>query len=527
MMLLFAASVILPSSLLAQSGKSVIFPSRNISITTALNEIERQAGYDIAVNWENVDTVRLTTLSANQLSVESTLNDVLAGTNLKWEITGNTIAIVNGDEPLYSTMNRNRLPDRMVVVPDPYSTRQISEEEIARIANGYWRSDNDDVTDSLGLVTLNFRMNSTTLESDYMDNAQALDMIFRTFSDKQMLADMDFITVIAASSPDGNTAANDKLAAARAKAVKSYVMWKYPFMNRERIFTFSIGEDWTGLRKMVSEDKKVPYHNEVLKLLDSEQEGDVIRSELKRIGGGSAYRYIADNMLPRLRGAAACMIYYKQKPEPVITTERITDTVYVEREVRRDSIIRVEVPTRKPYYWALKTNLLYDALLLPDLHAEFSIGRRWSVELGGQWAWWTSNKSHDNTWRIQTAGLEGRYWLGNRESKTRLSGHFLGVYGMVGTYDVRFGAKTGYLSDMSYSAGISYGYSTRLSRSLNLELGISVGYMGGEYETYHIYDEEQNIFYRDGQDSRHYFGPTKARVSLVWLLDGKNPAKKR
>ncbi len=45
-------------------------------------------------------------------------------------------------------------------------------------------------------------------------------------------------------------------------------MRKYPFMNRERIFTFSIGEDWSGLHKMVREDYYVPNRAEVLSILD-------------------------------------------------------------------------------------------------------------------------------------------------------------------------------------------------------------------------------------------------------------------
>jgi hypothetical protein len=211
-------------------------------------------------------------------------------------------------------------------------------------------------------------------------------------------------------------------------------------------------------------------------------------------------------------------------------TEYLTDTVYIDRPVRVDSIIRVPVKVpaeHKPFYWALKSNLLYDLALLPDLHVEFALGKRYSLEFGGGWAWWTSNKSHDYAERIQILGLEGRYWLGDREGKTPLSGHYLGLYGMAGTYEVRWNAKTGYLSDMSYSAGVSYGYSMNLTHSLNLELGLSVGYVGGKYETYHIYDSMQNIFYRDATFSRHYFGPTGARVSLVWLPGGKNGVKNR
>jgi hypothetical protein len=93
---------------------------------------------------------------------------------------------------------------------------------------------------------------------------------------------------------------------------------------------------------------------------------------------------------------------------------------------------------------------------------------------------------------------------------------------MAGTYDVRFGGKTGHLSNMSYSAGLSYGYSARIGRSFNLEFGLSLGYMGGQYETYTIYGETEGKFYRDGTFDGRYFGPTKAKISLVWLPGGKN-----
>jgi hypothetical protein len=538
MMLLFAVLTIHPLSLWAQAGKSVIFPSRTISITNALNEIERQTGYHIAINWKNVDSDRNIMLSANRLSVESTLNEVLAGTNLEWEIIGNTIAIVNGEKPahitgpVYSTMNRNRLPDGIVVVPDPYSKRQISATEITRIANGYWRSDNERVTDSIGLIVLNFRMNSTTLERDYMDNARALDVILSTFSDKQMLTDMDFITIIAASSPEGNTSTNDKLAAGRARAVKSYIMWKYPFMNRERIFTFSIGEDWTGLRKMVAEDWNVPYQREVLRVLDSGHSSNAMRSALKRIGGGTVYRYIADNLLPRLRGAAACMIYYKQKPEPteeIVVVEKIVrDTVYIDRIVERQSAVESTVPVervKKPLF-ALKTNLLMDLGTAINIEAEVPIGRRWSV--AGEWLfpWWLIENDQI---ALQTgvATLEVRSYLGNREGRQPLTGWFLGAHGGWGYYDLEWRDK-GYQGELWYT-GLSGGYAHTINRSgtLRMEYSLGVGYMNTGYTKYAPQKDGNGDWHlmRRKEANRDYIGPTRAKVSLVWMLN-RNSKKK-
>jgi hypothetical protein len=429
----------------------------------------------------------------------------------------------------------------MKVVPDPYSTRQISAEEINRVKNGMWAK-NGKAADSVGLAMLHFRVNSTRLERTYMDNARTLDVIHRTFSDKKLLTDMDFITITAAASPEGYSAQNAILAQKRAMAIKSYIMWKYPFMNRESIFTFSIGEDWTGLRKMVEDDRSTPQREEALRILDSDHDNNTKRSMLRRLGGGTSYRHMAIHHLPRLRGGAACMIYYKPKPEPVITdTVRVhthstdtvhvhthtVDTVYVERVVEK--LLETAAKPRRPYYWAVKSNMLYDAVLVPDLAVEFTIGRHVSLELNGQWSWWNSRGHHKWAWRFQMAGLEARYWLGNRHRRTPLSGHALGLYGIYGNYDIRFGPDhTGNLSRESFSAGLSYSYGLPVARSWNIEFGISVGYMRGRYETYTSYDDDRGVHLRDNGHLRSYIGPTKLRISISWLPGGKNnlPAAK-
>lgn len=527
LMLLFAV-LLFPQAVTAQNQK-VILPAREVTVRMALGEIEKQTDFKVAVNWDNLDAGKKVLFPASMLTVKEIMDKTLTESGCAWEMIGNQIAVVYDSSENYtpqSAMHRDRLPAQMKVVKDPWSTREVTTDEISRIRNGYWRSD-DSVTDSLGLAVLNFRVNSTKLERDYMGNAKVLDLIHKTFSDKELLTAMDFITVTAAASPEGSTAGNDKLAADRAMSVKSYLMWKYPFMDRDRILTFSIGEDWTGLRKMVSDDETAPYRDQVLTILDSELDSNAKRTALKRLGNGSAYRYIADNMLPKLRGAAACMIYYKEDPKPVYITETQVDTVYVDRIVEKEVEVIVEQePKASPYYFAVKTNLLYDIALLPDLALEFSLGNRWSIEIGGQWSWWSSPTDHEYCWRIQSAGLELRKWLGKKD-RTPLTGHYLGLYGMAGTYDVRFNNKTGYLSDMSYSFGLSYGYALPIGRSWNLEFGLAVGYLGGEYQTYGVYNERYEIFPKIADKKMNYFGPTKAKVSLVWLIgSGKNATKK-
>ena len=48
----------------------------------------------------------------------------------------------------------------------------------------------------------------------------------------------------------------------------------------------------------------------------------------------------------------------------------------------------------KPSLVALKTNLLYDALLVPNIGIEVSLGKQWTVAGEGMLAWWSSDRNN-------------------------------------------------------------------------------------------------------------------------------------
>ena len=180
---------------------------------------------------------------------------------------------------------------------------------------------------------------------------------------------------------------------------------------------------------------------------------------------------------------------------------------------------------------ALKTNLLYDVALVPNLGAEFYLGRGWSI--GGNWmyAWWKSDRRHDY-WRLYGGELEIRKYFGRRAVEKPLTGHHLGLYGQLFTYDFELGA-TGYMGGkpggtlwekMNYAVGLEYGYSLPVARRLNLDFVIGVGYWGGEYHTYDPIDD--HYVWKETRQ-RHWFGPTKAEISLVWLIGRDNYNEKK
>ena len=168
---------------------------------------------------------------------------------------------------------------------------------------------------------------------------------------------------------------------------------------------------------------------------------------------------------------------------------------------------------------ALKTNLLFDAALMPNVEIEVPVGKRWSVNGEYAFPWWQFDRGK-YCMQVLMGGLEGRYWLGSRKSREDrevLTGHFLGLYAGVGKYDLQWGEK-GYQGEFFIAAGVSYGWATRIARHLHLEFNIGIGLLRTDYRHYHARDNYQTLLWQEN-GKYTWFGPTKAKISLVWLLN--------
>lgn len=176
----------------------------------------------------------------------------------------------------------------------------------------------------------------------------------------------------------------------------------------------------------------------------------------------------------------------------------------------------------KPLYLGLKTNLLFDIILVPNISLEWAFAPQWSISVEYMHAWWKSDASH-KYWRTYGGNAELRYWFGKKAVHKRLTGHHVGIYGGALTYDFEWGGKGYQAHKWSTNFGISYGYSAPIARRLNLDFEIGLGYLSGEYEEY---EPKGDHYYWQATKNRKFFGPTRAEVTLVWLLGKDNMNKK-
>lgn len=167
---------------------------------------------------------------------------------------------------------------------------------------------------------------------------------------------------------------------------------------------------------------------------------------------------------------------------------------------------------------SLRTNALFDVLLVPNIGAELSLSPRWSV-MGECWfPWWTS-KDNSRALQLLFFGVEGRYWLGDRTRHERLRGIFVGAFAGGGKYDLENHSK-GYQGEFYIAAGASIGHVYRLNRSLGLECSLGIGFLRTNYRHYvGVEDNKYLVWQNNGRYT--WIGPVKANVSLLWTLPRK------
>lgn len=374
-----------------------------------------------------------------------------------------------------------------------------------------------------------YKQGHATFDPSYMGNGVNLENFIGKIREirKDPMSRVRAIRIYAGASPEGSSDINQKLSEKRAENIAEVLQEYFPD-DQGLFYVNAVGVDWEGLEQMVMRASDMPYRDEVLDILRNTPEwvtenGAVVDSrkrQLTSLHNGKAWWYMYDNLFPELRGAGgriAVEIEYMPKGIVDLSVQEFLDDSVFKRPPPVIEALPVVKRTPQPFYMALKTNLLYDVALVPNLGVEFYLGKGWTIGANGAFAWWKVD-SKDYFWRVYGGDFSIRKYFGRAAKAKPLTGHHLGLYGQALSYDFELGG-TGYLSDMSYGGGIEYGYSFPIAKRLNLDLGIGIGYLGGEYKKYTPMDGHY-VWQETRQ--RHWFGPTKAEITLVWLIGRGN-----
>lgn len=406
-----------------------------------------------------------------------------------------------------------------------------------------------------GELIVYYSLNEEFIRPDYMGNAENLKAIRRYLSNPANR--QKEIVLEGAASPEGPVSINNRLGQNRAQNLADWLVGQFPDLEG-RIVIRSKGEDWDGLRVQVegcsalsAQDKE-----EILAILDSDKTPAQKEAALK---AHASYGTIEKECLPYIRYAKfggfqpAAPVTEDKPAEPVlptINTEEDTNlghgTDTTSFDVRQDTLdvntpkveqqefldkteepkeeVKEDALIEKPFF-AVGTNLLYDAVITPNFNVEFPLGNHWSV--AGEYTFpWFVTPGNNRAWQMLKWDIQPRFWFkgGNRNADKALTGLFVGLDLSAGYYDVEPLHK-GYQGEFQL-AGLDFGYSWKLNGNWRFDVAAGFGWMGSHYRYYEGSDDDVHLLYKN-HGKLNWFGPTKAQIGLKYLFthNVKNLAK--
>lgn len=156
--------------------------------------------------------------------------------------------------------------------------------------------------------------------------------------------------------------------------------------------------------------------------------------------------------------------------------------------------------------FSLRANLLRWATLTPDLGIEWRISRLWGILVHGSWTSWSWNDK-DRRYALWEVSPEVRCYLGKERRG------YLGAMYKAGSFNYKLSA-TGRQGDLM-GGGITGGYGLRLNNALSLDFNLAVGCLHADYEKYEVIN---GVRVRQGKESKNWWGPVGAGVTLVWTI---------
>ena len=194
--------------------------------------------------------------------------------------------------------------------------------------------------------------------------------------------------------------------------------------------------------------------------------------------------------------------------EPTVAGRRERQKAEAEKAAQQNTLSGTPSETKitNDYHLSLRANLLRWATLTPDLGLEWRICQSWSIAVNGSWPSW-SWSDKDRRYALWEVTPEVRYYMGEKKA------WYLGAMFKAGQFNYKL-SETGKQGDLM-GGGITAGYQLRLNKALDLDFNLGLGYLNVDFEKYEVID---GVRVRRGNETKDWYGPINAGVTLVWKL---------
>ncbi len=389
-------------------------------------------------------------------------------------------------------------------------------------------------------ICIDFRVNSRTIDSTYMDNKTRLTEILSSIQQLHQDTTMRVlqVTFCGVASPEGSYQINRRLASQRLEALEQYIRTQIQLPediiirhNETYIpWNYLIAEIGTSdmeckeeiLSILRSPSKLVPYYGN--STVDSRIPA------LKKLKGGRIWTILNKRYFPKMRNACAVLITMKEEP--------IKDIIPTPTPISTDTIVVVPIEPApqpvpalpQPEGWTrhlyLKSNSLGLGMGIANIAAEIDLAKHWSFTLPVYYSAWDYFKS---TIKFRTFAVqpELRYWPSENNNGFFAGAHFgLAYYNFAFDDDYRYQDHN--RETPAIGGGFSIGYRLPISKNHRWQVEFSIG--GGIYPLH--YDKFHNTpNTKDGlmteSIKKTYWGIDQAAVSLAYTFGLKKKGGKR
>ena len=194
--------------------------------------------------------------------------------------------------------------------------------------------------------------------------------------------------------------------------------------------------------------------------------------------------------------------------EPTVAGRRERQKAEAEKVAQQNTLASTSSETKitNDHHLSLRANLLRWATLTPDLGLEWRICPSWGIAVNGSWTSW-SWSDKDRRYALWEVAPEVRYYMGEKKA------WYLGAMFKAGQFNYKL-SETGKQGDLM-GGGITAGYQLRLNKALDLDFNLGLGYLNVDFEKYEVID---GVRVRRGNETKDWYGPINAGVTLVWKL---------